>query len=49
MECSRRDVSNDMAEHMPFLQKNQNTYYPRFSSTPKTAYSISQKDYLFLL
>jgi len=26
MESSRRDLSNDMAEHMPILKTNQNTY-----------------------
>jgi len=35
MESSRRDLLNDMAEHRPILKNNQNTYYPRFSSTLK--------------
>jgi len=36
MESSRRDVSNDMAEHRPILKNKQNTLYPLFSFTPKT-------------
>jgi len=36
MERSRQGLSNDMAEHMSSLKNNQNTYYPRFSFTPKT-------------
>ena len=35
MESFRRDLLNDMAEHRPILKNNQNTYYPRFSFTPK--------------
>jgi len=34
MESSRRDLSNDMAEHRSILKKYQNTYYPRFGVTP---------------
>jgi len=30
MEKSRCDLLNDMAEHMPILKNNQNTYRPRF-------------------
>jgi len=40
MERSRRDLSNDMAEHRSFLTNNQNTYSPRFSFTPKTGVSF---------
>jgi len=36
MESSRRDLLNDVAEHKSILKDNQNTYYPRFSFTPKT-------------
>jgi len=36
MESSRRDLLNDMAEHRPILNNNQNTHYSRFSFTPKT-------------
>jgi len=34
MESSRRDLSNDVAEHRHTLKNNQNTYYPRFSFIP---------------
>jgi len=36
MESSRRDLFNDVADHESILKNNQNTYYPRFSFTPKT-------------
>ena len=36
MESSRRDLSNDMAEHKPILKNNQNTYKPRYSFIPKS-------------
>jgi len=36
MESSRRDLSNDVAEHGPILKNNQNTYHSRFGFTPKT-------------
>jgi len=29
MESSRQDLSNDVAEHMPILKNNQNTYHTR--------------------
>jgi len=38
MDSSRRDFLNDMAEHMPILKNNQNTYYPRFGFTPQVAF-----------
>ena len=48
MESSRRDLSNDIAEHRPNLTNNQNTNYPRFNFTletgiefPKTGVSLS--------
>jgi len=38
MESTRRDLSNDMAEHRPILKNNQNKHHPhpRFGLTPKT-------------
>ena len=42
MESSLRDLSNDMAEHRPVLKNNQNTYYHRFSFTPKTGVAFPQ-------
>jgi len=30
IKAPRRDLKNDMAEHMSTLKTNQNTYYPRF-------------------
>jgi len=38
MESSRRDLLNGMAEHMPILKNNQNTYHPRFCLAPKTGF-----------
>jgi len=35
MGRSRQVLSNDMGEHRPILKNNQNTYYLRFSFTPK--------------
>ena len=49
MESSRRDLSNDMAEHRPILKYNQNTYYPRFSFTLKTCIAFPKTSFLFLL
>jgi len=34
-ESSRRDLLNDMAEHIPILKNNKNTYHPRFGSLLK--------------
>jgi len=36
MGSSHQGLSNDMAEHRPILKNNQNTYYLRFSFSPKT-------------
>ena len=36
MESSRRDLSNDMAEHGPILKNNLNAYNPRFGLTQNT-------------
>jgi len=50
MESSRRDLLNNMAEHRLILKNNQNTYQPRFDSTPKTGIIvIPKKGVLFLL
>ena len=49
MERSRRDLLNDMAEHRPILKNNQNTYHPRFGSTPKTSIAFPKTLVLFLL
>jgi len=49
VKSSRRDLSNDMAEHRPILKNNQNTYYPRFSFTPKTGIAFPKKGVSFLL
>jgi len=40
MESSRRDLSNDMAEHRPILKTGQNMHYPRLSFTPKTGIEL---------
>jgi len=34
-ESSRRELSIYVAEHRSTMKNNQNTYYPRFSFTPK--------------
>ena len=49
MESSRRDLSNDMAEHESILKNNQNTHYLRFSSTLKTGMAYPKRAVLFLL
>jgi len=49
MESSRRDLSNDMAEHRPILKNIQNTYYSRFSFTSKTGIEFPKTRVLFLL
>jgi len=36
MESSHRDLFDDIAEHRAIVKNVQNTYYPRFSSIPKT-------------
>jgi len=40
MESFRRDLLNDMAEHIPILKNNQNTYHPRFIFAPKTGIEL---------
>ena len=49
MESSRRDLSNDMAEHWPTSKNNQNTHHPRFGFTPKTGIAFPKTGVLFLL
>jgi len=49
MESSRRDLSNDMAEHKSILKNNQTTLCPRFSVTPKTGIAFPKTGVLFLL
>ena len=49
MESSRRDLSNDMAEHRSILKNNQNTYCPCFSFTPKAGIAFPKTGVLFLL
>jgi len=49
MESSRRDLLNDVAEHMSILKNDQNTHYPRFSFTPKTGIAFPLTVVLFLL
>jgi len=49
MESTRRDFWNDVAEHMPVLKNNQNTYHPRFGSTPKSSTAFPKTWVLFLL
>jgi len=39
MENSRRDLSNDMAKHMPILKSNQNTCHPRFGNPKQVKHS----------
>jgi len=47
MESSRRDLSNDMAEPMPILKNNQNTYHPRFGFSSETGIAFSKAGVLF--
>jgi len=49
MESSHRDFLNDVTEHRSILKNNQNTYYPRFSFTPKTGIEPPETGVLFLL
>jgi len=49
MGSSRRDLFNDMAEHRSILKNYQNTYYPRFSFTPKTGLELPETSVSFLL
>jgi len=47
MKSSRRDLSNDVAEHTPILKNNQNTYNPHFSFTPSTDIAFPETGVLF--
>jgi len=47
MESSRRDLSNDMAEHRSILKNNQTTYHPRFGFTPKTSIAFPKTRFCF--
>jgi len=49
MESSRRELLNDAAEHRSSLKTDENTYYTRFSFTPKTGIEIPKWDFFFLL
>ena len=47
-ERSRRELSIDVAEHRSILkEKFQNTYYPRFSFTPKTGIAFPKTRFCF--
>jgi len=47
MESARRDLLNNMAEHVSVLKTNQNAYYPRFCLTPKTGIAFPKPVVLF--
>jgi len=48
MESSRRDLLNDMTEHMSNLKNNQNTYHPRvLVSYPKQVWHSAKRDLVF--
>jgi len=49
MGSSRRDLLNDGAENKSILKNNQNTYYPRFSFTPRIGIAFPETGVLFLL
>ena len=49
MKSSHRDLYNDVPEHKTILKNNENTYYPRFSCTPKTGIGLPKTGVLFLL
>jgi len=47
---SRRKLSIDVPEHRSILKNNQNTYYSRFSFTPKTGKQLRLKQvFVFIL
>ena len=48
-ERSQRELSIDVAQHKSSLKIYQNTYYPRFSFTPKTGTAFLKTGVLFLL
>jgi len=47
IKSSRRDLLNDMAQHRPILNNNQNTYHPRFGFTPKTGIAFPKTGFCF--
>jgi len=47
MESSRRDLLNDMAEHLLILKNNQNTFHPRFGFTPKTSVAFPKRFFFY--
>jgi len=50
MESSRRDLSNDMAEHTPILENNQNTLHLCFGYfQPKTGIAFPKTKIMVLL
>jgi len=46
-ERSRRELSNDVAEHRYMLKNYQNTYYPRFSFILKTGIAFPKTGAVF--
>jgi len=48
-KSSRRELSIDVADHRATLKNNHNTYYPRFSFTPKPGAAFPKTGVLFLL
>ena len=46
---SRRELPIDVDEHGSILKNHQNTYYPRFSVTPKTGIAFPKTGVLFFL
>jgi len=49
LKRSRRELSIDVAELRSILKNDQDTYYPRFSFTPKTGIELPETGVLFLL
>jgi len=47
MESSRRNLLNDVAQHRPIVENNQNTHQPRFGFTPKTGIASSKTGFVF--
>jgi len=48
-ERSRGKLSRNVAEHRSMLKNDQNTYYPRFSFTPKTGIAFPETQVLVFL
>jgi len=49
MKSSPRDLSNDMAERLPILKNNLNTYHSRFGFTRKAGLAFPETGVLLLL